>query len=528
MKLNRLKILTEFRGLNRGYEVVFNNLPNNERIEPICFVGLNGSGKSNVLEVISECFYYLEAYSEEQSQKELKRYRTNFGFELEFEINPSWQDQNISWDNLQGFSWSGVGNIKIKYLKEPENVPKMILQGQTPIEILNREHFILPNRIIGYSSGMNELISNPFVKVDFFYLEKLREQSRQLDTYRPQLNRMFLMDYEANKIITVCTQIYKRDNNISILNNEINVSDIHSFSIYLKTVKHNYKPLSVPSSIKLIIDKLIKCATTQETLGAGRGLKYKLGFKIDENSRQAFFDNWNTAFDLFRDLYQLRLMNMFLIPDYLIKKARDVEHGKNLAAWLPKTSNVNQIFYMDEICFTGTNKERIIYKHLSDGEHQLLHALSGLMLLEKQNSIFILDEPDTHFNPEWRSRFITLLNEVLKLRLKEQLVFITSHSPFVVSDCKPENVFFFKKNEPAKTAKEIEFNTYGASVDNILKNFFGSKRLISQYSFDKLKQVIETGTVQELREAVEEFGESSEKQFLFRKLYEKTQEENAG
>jgi recombinational DNA repair ATPase RecF len=103
MKLNRLKILTEFRGLNRGYEVVFNNLPNNERIEPICFVGLNGSGKSNVLEVISECFYYLEAYSEEQSQKELKRYRTNFGFELEFEINPSWQDQNISWDIFKAF-----------------------------------------------------------------------------------------------------------------------------------------------------------------------------------------------------------------------------------------------------------------------------------------------------------------------------------------------------------------------------------------------------------------------------------------
>jgi restriction system-associated AAA family ATPase len=523
MKINRIKILSPFRGLKPLYEVVFNNLPNQDRIEPLCFVGLNGSGKSNVLEVISECFYYLEAYSEERSKKELERYKTSFGFDMEFEMDPSFQDLNISWEKLKGFTWSGTGNIKIRFLKEQNELPKMMFpDAKDPIEINERENFILPNRIVAYSSGMNELISNPFVKIDFFYLEKIREQSKGLDTYRPQLNRMFLMDYEANKIITACTQIYKKDNNIDILNKEINIKDIHSFSIYFKTLRYNYQPLLLPSSVTLIIEKLLKCATTSEVIDAGKGKKYKLGFRIDENSRKAFFDNWDTAYDLFRDLYQLRLLNMFLIPDYQMKKARDIEHGKNLSAWLPKTSPVNQIFFMDDICFAGDSGEKIIYKHLSDGEHQLLHSLSGLMLLETRNSIFILDEPDTHFNPEWRSRFISLLNDVLKIKIKEQLVFVTSHSPFVVSDCKSENVFFFKKNEETRTAKEIDFNTYGASIDNILKNFFGSKHLISEYSYEKLKKVVEDGTIEELREAVEEFGESSEKQFLFRKLYEKT------
>jgi ABC-type multidrug transport system ATPase subunit len=218
---------------------------------------------------------------------------------------------------------------------------------------------------------------------------------------------------------------------------------------------------------------------------------------------------------------------MFLMPDSQIRKARDIEHGKNLSAWLPKTTPVNQMFFIDEICFTGTNDEKIIYKHLSDGEHQLFHTLSGLMILESRNSIFIIDEPDTHLNPEWRSRYISLMNEVLKAKLKEQLVFITSHSPFVVSDCKAENVFFFKKNKDTRTAKDIDFNPYGASIDNILKNFFGTTNLISKYSFDKLKKVIEEGSIEELRLAVEEFGESSEKQFLFKKLYEKTKPNNA-
>lgn len=528
MKINRLKILSPFRGLKENYEVVFNNLPNTDRIEPLCFVGLNGSGKSNVLEAISECFYYLEAYSEEQSKTELKKYRTGFGFDLEFELNAAYQDIPVSFMGFQNFAYTGVGNLKVRYLKRVNELPVMIFPDNPDyIELNERENFILPNRIVGYSSGMNELISNPFIKVDFFYLEKLREQAKELDTRALQLNRMFLMDYEANKIITICSQIFKKDNNIDILNEEINVKDLHSFSIYLRTHRPNYVNFKFPSSINLIIEKLKKCATTIEQINR---FKLKLSFRIDENTRKAFFDidNWKSAFELFRDLYQLRLMNLFLMPDRQIKRARDIELGKNLSLWLNKTAPINQIFYIDEISFTGVHDEKIIYKHLSDGEHQLLHALSGLMLLEARNSIFILDEPDTHFNPEWRSRFIYLLNKVLKDKVLEQLIFVTSHSPFVISDCKSENVFFFKKDEDVKTAKDIEFNTYGASIDNILKNFFGSENLISKSSLDDLKKVIEEGSVEDLRKAVEEFGESSEKQFLFRKLYEKTNPGNAG
>lgn len=522
MKINRLKLLSPFRGLNENYEVVFNSLPNTDRIEPLCFVGLNGSGKSNVLEAISECFYYLEAYSEEQLKTELKKYRTSFGFDIEFELNPAWQDINITWESLSGFTWSGVGNLRVQYIKEKGQLPKMILHGEgEPVPISDKTQFILPNRIVGYSSGMNELISNPFLKIDFYYLENIRKQIRSQETIPLVLNRMFLMDYEANKIITVCSQIFQKDNNINILNSEVGVKELDSFSIYIRLRRPGYVNFFFPSSIQLIIDKLKKCATTIEQIDTFR---VKLNFKIDKNSREAFFDNdnWKSAFELFRDLYQLRLMNQFLMPDRQIKRARDIELGKNLSLWLNKTAPINQIFYIDEITFKGLNNEKIAYRHLSDGEHQLLHSLSGLMLLEMRNSIFILDEPDTHFNPEWRSRFIYLLNEVLKDKIKEQIIFVTSHSPFVISDCKSENVFFFKKGEETKTAKDAEFNTYGASIDNILKNFFGSKNLISKTSFEDLKKVIEEGTVEELRKAVDEFGESSQKQFLFRKLYEKT------
>lgn len=89
----------------------------------------------------------------------------------------------------------------------------------------------------------------------------------------------------------------------------------------------------------------------------------------------------------------------------------------------------------------------------------------------------------------------------------------------------PDNVIFFKRDEEtrileAKKAIQMGLKTYGSSVDYILKNFFKTD-LISNKSFGELKDIIDHGSIDELRNAVEDFGESSEKQFLFKRIYEK-------
>ena len=65
MKLLRLKIENEdgFRSLQKGFEINFRTLADTEAMEqfrPFCFAGLNGSGKSNVLEALANIFYHLE------------------------------------------------------------------------------------------------------------------------------------------------------------------------------------------------------------------------------------------------------------------------------------------------------------------------------------------------------------------------------------------------------------------------------------------------------------------------------------
>ena len=85
MKLLRLKIENEegFRSLQKGFEINFHTLADTEAMEqfrPFCFAGLNGSGKSNVLEALANIFYHLEvcvARYLPESIKDLKNFKRN-------------------------------------------------------------------------------------------------------------------------------------------------------------------------------------------------------------------------------------------------------------------------------------------------------------------------------------------------------------------------------------------------------------------------------------------------------------------
>ncbi|WP_060873107.1 hypothetical protein [Myroides odoratus] len=92
------------------------------------------------------------------------------------------------------------------------------------------------------------------------------------------------------------------------------------------------------------------------------------------------------------------------------------------------------------------------------------------------------------------------------------------------------SVLFFDKDEETnklkvKKASQLGINTYGAGVDYILKNIFKTQ-MISAQSFDEMKELIKSGSLDQLRSAVDFYGESSQKQFIFKKIFELTEDNN--
>jgi predicted ATPase len=72
-------------------------------------------------------------------------------------------------------------------------------------------------------------------------------------------------------------------------------------------------------------------------------------------------------------------------------------------------------------------------EQLSSGEQQILTVLGLLRLQRGQESLFLLDEPDAHFHPEWSRRWYSSVQRMLGDRQRSQFIAAT-HEPLLVSN----------------------------------------------------------------------------------------------
>lgn len=183
--------------------------------------------------------------------------------------------------------------------------------------------------------------------------------------------------------------------------------------------------------------------------------------------------------------------------------------------------------------------KELLLKEFSDGEHQFIHTMAICLLLKDSNSLILLDEPETHFNPSWRSQFVTTVNETLhnacsSLGLHDEQyvnfmkdILITTHSPFIISDCRADNVIVVTKENghaKAEKASDMGIKTYGASTSFIQAKIFDSTDTIGGKAYQEMKAIGEQTDKtkqQKLNEVNSKFGESLEKLMILSEINEK-------
>lgn len=549
MKIRHFTINSSFRGLPVGFSLKFrhNNYYAGDNEEPVCMVGLNGSGKSNSLEVLSEIFYFLElkTFATDKTLSVLNERYEFLDFELSYEIS------SFKWKNIfnkarksDSIPISPDAKVLVSCLKLKDKDLEIKVADQDDIgnqfsvpSYLWSE--ILPNNVIGYSSGQNELISNPFIKLDYYYFEEfIKSTSIENIETNTNINRMFFMDYESNELIVIANYIFeqyhlnlKRKN--SDLNLKLGIEYLHSFSLRIQFRNYDGKEITFPSELNVGIEKLKQCATAwtdnEKQVKSKRDRIVQLSYFVDAGVEKAFKNIFKSSYELFRLLYLLRLMNIHCISPTTRKKIKEAARGTNLSDIIPKPEQDQLVFKVQEIRFKKSKiKETIQYKNLSDGEHQLLHVMGTLKMMKEPDVLFLLDEPETHFNPEWRARMVRYIMETNQEEYLEQDHFITSHSPFIISDCKPTNVYLFNKKDgklllPIQTAHDRRINTFGTSTDILTDKIFDKNESQGEFSGKLIKDLLdkEYKTLTEIEEAKNEariLGDSVEKTLLFRKL----------
>ena len=544
MRLKKLKLLSSFRGLPKGYEINFSQENNSKLfLDPICFIGLNGSGKSNVLEAISEIFYYLEDFSKAQKSKQ-KTFATSFGFLIEYFLPAQttyevglnfgiYPDKTI--DDLNKRKrveirkeMNELPHLKVSYFENNE-----VVSTSSEIELFT----VLPKNILGYSSGMNELLSNPFIRMDFQYYSDLKAKTNEAAFATLGINRLYYLNYSSSKLVTVCNFIFEEDSTLP-LKTELGISSLESFSIRLSLTKKKFERDFLPSELNKALFSFQKIDPLFEEINISSSKivdkrNYTFDFNINAITRKAFIDEFKTPQLLFRVLYYFQILNLELIGKKTVDKVKNTvaKSRDNLSDLIPKKEKDKLIFVLDNISFKKINSNKNIhFKQFSDGEHQLLHVLGSISMFDEKTTLFLFDEPTTHFNPEWRSKFIYLINEVANNRINEQELLLTTHSPFIVSDCKRDKVIQ-TLNDGKKTYRIPENETYGASIRFLLNKLFDQKNSIGKFShqdlmrlYEKVNTLESENDIEEIKEYSLRFGDSPEKMILFNKLNIKIKE----
>jgi predicted ATPase len=114
----------------------------------------------------------------------------------------------------------------------------------------------------------------------------------------------------------------------------------------------------------------------------------------------------------------------------------------------------------------------------------------------ENNVLICIDEGDLYFHPKWQTEFLfKLINILPKLLGKKCQLFLTTHSPFLLSDLPKNNLLFVQKNETGNLEvipnKKIEGETFGGNIGELyLDAFFMQGNLISHFAAFKIQTLV--------------------------------------
>lgn len=89
------------------------------------------------------------------------------------------------------------------------------------------------------------------------------------------------------------------------------------------------------------------------------------------------------------------------------------------------------------------NDGSVTFRELSEGEQQLLTVLGLLRFTAENESLFLLDEPDTHLNPRWSVDYISYLKKFIASGIHQDEtshIILTTHNPLAVAELDREQV----------------------------------------------------------------------------------------
>lgn len=322
-------------------------------------------------------------------------------------------------------------NIKFNFEKEDKILNTVIVAGSN-------------------GSGKTTLLQDIYSKLEL--ISKTWRKVEDIDLMFENGDRDLFEYLIANKISTIKSEIYTTlKEKISVFPKVIYIpSEVEFKDVITETVnfKSDYNFLNIIDSSVIsnipsyIASRITYIANTEENLTM-REVKEKVNSEIN-------------------DIFAILDLDVKLIG--ISKDERSMPIFKNSSG---KEFDINQ---------------------LSSGEKQLFLRTLSIKMLEPENSIILIDEPELSLHPKWQQQIIEIYEKIGK---NNQLI-IATHSPHILGSVSRENIFLLSKNENGKvisTTGEELYTSYGQPVDRILEDIMGLETTRNSKVFNLLKEV---------------------------------------
>ena len=445
MKLNKLWI-ERFKNL-QDFHIDFDQ----ESLITV-IVGWNGAGKSNLIEALVLIFRDLELW---QYKKTGGKGKASFNYKLDY---------------------IAKGDIKIQVEASQGSYPVFTVNGKKK----NREKAALyiPKQVFGYYSGSSDRLAKHFEEHQKRFREQLIYPHKHGLKNDDVPERPLFYAQNIHSLFVLLAFFFKEEEVIkTFLKDELRIEGLESILFvihepYWKQDKHDGKgnpnfwnAKGVAGSVlgKLYDIALAPIRTKRSVpiaLGQNKTKEFVyLYIKSLEDFRQ-LADQYDSAGDLFKALESIHFSDFVSEDSVKIKvKIRNMDGS-------------------------------LTFKELSEGEQQLLMVLGLLRFTREEESLFFLDEPDTHLNPSWSVKYLDLLRHIVGVDNQDSShLIISSHDPVLWASLEPQQLQIMERaKEGSIIVRTPEQGPRGLGFSGILTTIMGLASELDSYSLELLKK----------------------------------------
>jgi predicted ATPase len=448
----------------------FKNLQNvlvdfDESKERTVLVGCNGVGKTNLLEALTSIFRTIELRGKVKDEK------PSFGFRINYQCNGYLVEVESTRENPGS---SAPASYKLSYRVgkgEKPDQTKMADISEPAFHRINAETRILPRNIFGYYSGTSNRLRDLFQKHEERHRDALirgdNQSIRFLFLAKPDHSQFVLFSFFA-----------KRDREIrEFLKTQFSIVGLDSI---LFGLKEPYWNQDNPS------EERRKNGDDRFWYAAGK-VKTLLG-DLYETALAPMRVNERLPVGI-KNFESKELVYCFLRGEKDVERIAKGIDQKELFRRLESTQLSDLLRKLWIFFKVEGQEDALSFDDLSEGEQQLLTVLGLLRFTTEDESLFLLDEPDTHLNPAWCLDYLDILRQQGGGMNRSQVI-MTTHSPIVFAGLTKEEVILMQKEDDGTiSATHPDSDPRGMGFSAILtSDFFGLRSILDKKTLQDLEE----------------------------------------